>query len=311
MNEGYLMHHGILGQKWGVRRFQNADGSLTDAGRERYGISEKQVRRDQARMNFKAKLGNRDDHFREKHTIPAGTKMYRTTVDANEDPHEAMYVSYLDPDRYAYRGGWVRQTGKSDTAYENEYTLKKDVTVPGRDELSRVIRDVVKQNPEVLSNTVKTFCEMNNIYLTRLLNYSPVSTYTEKGKQFVEDLMQQIKDQPASRSYSILASTFGKNPELRGLVIDELKKRGYNAMTDEASVGGAKYKIPGVRKNVDIQRHGVDPLILFDGNDVLQKDKTSKISRFSEMRYAGKQRRWFRRADWSRGKWGDMDGVAL
>ena len=33
----YLMHHGILGQKWGVRRFQNADGSLTAEGRKRYG----------------------------------------------------------------------------------------------------------------------------------------------------------------------------------------------------------------------------------------------------------------------------------
>lgn len=33
-----LYHHGIKGQKWGVRRFQNEDGSLTPAGRERYGV---------------------------------------------------------------------------------------------------------------------------------------------------------------------------------------------------------------------------------------------------------------------------------
>jgi len=34
-----LYHHGILGQKWGVRRYQNSDGSLTDEGRIRYGRS--------------------------------------------------------------------------------------------------------------------------------------------------------------------------------------------------------------------------------------------------------------------------------
>ena len=36
MNNQYeLYHHGIKGQKWGVRRFQNADGSLTRAGLKR------------------------------------------------------------------------------------------------------------------------------------------------------------------------------------------------------------------------------------------------------------------------------------
>ena len=35
-----LAHHGIKGMKWGVRRFQNADGSLTPAGKKRYGSEE-------------------------------------------------------------------------------------------------------------------------------------------------------------------------------------------------------------------------------------------------------------------------------
>ena len=35
-----IKHHGIKGQKWGVRRYQNADGSLTAAGKKRYGTSE-------------------------------------------------------------------------------------------------------------------------------------------------------------------------------------------------------------------------------------------------------------------------------
>lgn len=36
-DDDFLAHHGILGQKWGIRRYQKEDGTLTEAGKLRYG----------------------------------------------------------------------------------------------------------------------------------------------------------------------------------------------------------------------------------------------------------------------------------
>lgn len=35
-SDASLSHHGIKGMRWGVRRFQNKDGSLKNAGKKRY-----------------------------------------------------------------------------------------------------------------------------------------------------------------------------------------------------------------------------------------------------------------------------------
>ena len=39
-DNNYLAHYGIKGQRWGVRRFQNSDGSLTKVGKEKYNTKE-------------------------------------------------------------------------------------------------------------------------------------------------------------------------------------------------------------------------------------------------------------------------------
>lgn len=41
--EDYLEHHGIKGMRWGVRRYQNEDGSLTEAGRAHYDIKKAKI----------------------------------------------------------------------------------------------------------------------------------------------------------------------------------------------------------------------------------------------------------------------------
>lgn len=61
-DENYLQHHGVKGQKWGRRRYQNPDGTLTEAGKKRYNkemeklkAEEKQIKAEQKVLSNKKK----------------------------------------------------------------------------------------------------------------------------------------------------------------------------------------------------------------------------------------------------------------
>lgn len=74
-NYSELYHHGILGQKWGVRRYQNSDGSLTDEGRKRYGITDEKIEKMAARAEKQGdKLAKRAKKVAEKNGIDISEK---------------------------------------------------------------------------------------------------------------------------------------------------------------------------------------------------------------------------------------------
>lgn len=52
----YLAHHGIKGMKWGVRRYQNKDGTLTAEGKQHYGTSHPMTQNQAAKALLKANV---------------------------------------------------------------------------------------------------------------------------------------------------------------------------------------------------------------------------------------------------------------
>lgn len=273
---GYeLQHHGVKGQRWYVRRYQNYDGSWTAKGRERYGKD----------VNKSANKVESRDFLTEERSIPAGTKMYRTSVNPNENQNGSVYVTYLDPERNLYKGGWVRNTSYAYKSYEYSFTLKNDLKIPSRETQSKVISDVINEDKNKTLHDIvwnRSLMLFGDYMLRDLIKHN----YDNKAKKFVDEQIHNVyKGMSADQLAYYAAQSFGLNTKLKDEVISRLSKMGYNAMADEASIGGRYGQI----------KEGYDPLILFDRN-LLRTDSVDNISRREEQKAAKAAIKWREKA---------------
>ena len=66
MENNYLVHHGIKGQRWGIRRFQNEDGSLTNAGKKRYSYREQDINKyETENVSYKKDIATRKSQLKD------------------------------------------------------------------------------------------------------------------------------------------------------------------------------------------------------------------------------------------------------
>lgn len=102
LSENYLMHYGVKGQKYGQRRYQNPDGSLTPEGREHYGVGEKESRTiggisDAIKNNRRTELRNNKKVFKEmRNGYEKGTYEYEKYHDIYKEKDKEIKQRYRD-----------------------------------------------------------------------------------------------------------------------------------------------------------------------------------------------------------------------
>lgn len=150
--EACLTHHGILGQKWGIRRYQNKDGTLTDAGKRRlakleareakYARKRRQLTGEQDKKSQKIQNGpdeQRKQEYQPSNKNPHGKK----SVFSMSDDELKREIERLDLEK-RYKS-YMNELYPTKTPEKKESRLAAAGRSAFRDVLSPALKEVGKQ----------------------------------------------------------------------------------------------------------------------------------------------------------------------
>lgn len=291
MYENELYHHGVKGQKWGVRRYQYADGSLTPAGKKRY-LGESSNSDGMSRlMNTKIKdlvLTGKTYVTGKQYVdtyLAKGTSFKRIQTSSNFE-NFAFYATYKKQDSDKYMGlfGKNLRSRAEREAIEAEKVAKKtgdtDDIAKASELRERSDNMKVYQLSIEATKKLKVPSDENAAHITGNLL---------KEKQFKEDVIASIQDSKEKMRrpqqqilFNQAQKALVKDPErmsssekvavykalnlsltnhesyeisAQNRFYGELKKKGYNALLDYNDREYSSY-------------HAKRPMIVFDTDSV-------------------------------------------
>lgn len=286
MDSNELYHHGIKGQKWGVRRYQFSDGSLTPAGKKRYSNNTNDImalKFSEVSSQVKTKLTGKQyvDGYLKK-----GITLSRIQTSENFEKF-AFYATYKQHDVNEYMGLFGKNL--MDRASYNAKKLERTANATGNEEDFKLAKEAID-----LANNTKIYqlklTSTKKLRIPSDENAGHIVANLLKDKEFKRNVEASIIDskekmrRPTQQLlFNQAQKALTKNPEhlsssdkitiykalnlslvnhnpqeiaAQDRFYSELKKKGYNALLDYNDKEYSSY-------------HAKRPMIVFDTDSVV------------------------------------------
>lgn len=272
---GYISHHGVLGQKWGVRRYQNSDGTLTAAGKARI----KQIYSKDSQIGMDKRWADQEIRGLQRAGVIKGATtdqikkesiVGRYSNNNKESLDKRKYVYVTDTDKRAYKSlikeGGIGTKGAKDV-YNYRLEAKKNLKIANQDEVLKYVLDKYGDR-----KTKEIFKEYRDLDLRNNANkvYALQHPETNYGQYLNKKLPEDQKNEKWAGDYAFKLRNEGhkalnnilyQNETAYKDISDHYIKKGYDAIVDiEDYYGGFEY-----------------PLILLDPSNSVSIKSTRKI----------------------------------
>ena len=254
--EEYLAHHGILGQKWGVRRYQNLDGTLTDAGRQKIARDKKAITPGQAGILPKgtrvANVSAMSPYGTSKNILyaPANRKRWLYTYNPDNKNDEAIYKGPFGI--YTMSRGYpgYRQI------VNNVLETNKDLNIADSDEAFAAFKELYSKNRKIFT---KDIIRAQNI----LKKHSPEQLSASRREASTADLRLLKNTKEYALGYNLFNMLMENNTAYKSTkLFSEAMAKNYDGMIDD--------------NNRTVYNNAEAPLIIFDRKNLNYNDKDTK-----------------------------------
>lgn len=192
LQHSYLAHHGIKGMHWGIRRYQNPDGSLTSQGKKRYSLNPikrmQQKRADKKALEEKKKAADREYRERLDDLDSRSQMVDKEWLDLCYKYEDPIKADKLDKASNKYWDSYDTE--------QNEDLLEKCTKLAydfGYDYGEKAGHDLVKKYGNDAVNRFLDLWSHEGSYYTRAVDFDSMNN-RDGVKRFAEQMAQYETD---------------------------------------------------------------------------------------------------------------------